>query len=203
MKKFLIILTLACVQLTGNFLFSKEGKESKTYELATFGGGCFWCVQSDFDSVQGVVETTVGFMGGTKPNPTYGEVSSGKTGYVEVIQLKYDPAQISYEDLLDVYFHNIDPTRDDGQFCDQGMQYRPVIFYEGESQKSLAEAYKQRLIDEDKVSPILVQIVPAKTFYPAEAYHQKYYQKNPLRYLFYRYSCGRDKRLKELWDSYD
>lgn len=203
MKKFLIILTLACLQLTGNFLFSKIDEKSNTYELATFGGGCFWCMQSDFDSVQGVIETTVGFMGGTKPNPTYGEVSSGKTGYVEVVQMKYDPAQVSYENLLNIYFHNIDPTRDDGQFCDQGKQYRPVIFYEGDNQKALAEAYKQKLIDAKKVSPILVQIVPAKTFYPAEKYHQKYYKKNPLRYKFYRYSCGRDKRLKELWDKHD
>jgi peptide-methionine (S)-S-oxide reductase len=171
------------------------------YDVATFAGGCFWCVQKDFDHVKGVISTTAGYTGGHKENPTYEEVSAGGTGHLESVQVVYDPQQVSYEKLLDFYFHNIDPTRDDGQFCDEGKQYRPVIFYHDENQKNLAEKYKQKLIDSKKVHPVLVEILPAKTFYPAEDYHQKYYIKNPLRYKFYRYNCGRDKRLKELWGS--
>lgn len=170
-------------------------------ETATFAGGCFWCVQKDFDQITGVISTTVGYTGGSTANPSYEEVSSGKTGHVEALEIIYNPDKISYEDLLHIYFHNIDPTRDDGQFCDQGNQYRPIIFYHDEKQKTMAEKYKEKLIDSKKIHPILVQILPATTFYPAEGYHQKYYQKNPLRYKFYRYNCGRDKRLKQIWGS--
>jgi len=168
-------------------------------QAATFAGGCFWCVQHDFDQVEGVISTTAGYTGGTKVNPTYKEVSAGGTGHLEAVQVAYDPRVVTYEELLNIYFHNIDPTRDDGQFCDLGSQYRPVIFYYNNRQKQLAEEYKQDLIDSKKVQPVLVQILPAQTFYPAEEYHQEYYQKNPIRYKYYRYSCGRDKRLRELW----
>jgi peptide-methionine (S)-S-oxide reductase len=168
-------------------------------QVATFAGGCFWCVQYDFDQVEGVVSTTAGYTGGTKIHPTYKEVSSGKTNHVEAVQVIYDPNKVSYEDLLNFYFHNIDPTRDDGQFCDRGNEYRPVIFYHSAQQKQLAEKYKQNLIDSMKFSDVRVQILPAQTFYPAEEYHQEYYQKNPIRYKFYRYHCGRDQRLQELW----
>lgn len=167
--------------------------------VATFAGGCFWCLQHDFDEVDGVVKTTAGYTGGLKKNPTYEEVSAGDTGHVESLQVVYDPNVISYEQLLDVYWHNIDPTRNDGQFCDTGSQYRPVIFYHNEEQKRLALAYKDRLIKEKKIQPILVDILPAYTFYPAEEYHQEYYEKNPIRYKFYRFNCGRDKRLKQIW----
>ena len=170
-------------------------------QVATFAGGCFWCTQSDFDKVNGVISTTAGYTGGSKSNPTYEEVSSGDTGHIESVQIVYDPNKVSYEQLLDFYFHNIDPTRDDGQFCDSGQQYRPVIFYHNNEQKQLAEAYKQRLIDSKQFPQVLVQILPAKTFYPAEDYHQEYYRKNPVRYKYYRYNCGRDKRLKQLWGS--
>jgi peptide-methionine (S)-S-oxide reductase len=173
---------------------------SEKYDIATFAGGCFWCMQSAFDEVNGVVSTTVGFSGGDTIKPTYQEVSAGTTGHLEVVQIVYDPTKVCYHDLLNVYFHNIDPTRDDGQFCDKGTQYRPVIFYHCENQKNLAEKYKQDLIDTKKIHPVLVQVLPFQSFYPAEEYHQKYYRKNPLRYKFYRYMCGRDKRLKELWD---
>lgn len=168
-------------------------------QTATFAGGCFWCIQSDFDKVKGVVSTTAGYTGGSKKNPTYKEVSAGGTGHVEAVQVVFDPSKVSYEKLLSVYFHNIDPTRDDGQFCDTGEQYRPVIFYYGKKQKELAEMYKNALIQSKTVQPVLVQILPATTFYPAEEEHQKYYQKNPVRYKFYRYNCGRDARLKEIW----
>jgi peptide-methionine (S)-S-oxide reductase len=168
-------------------------------QVATFAGGCFWCVQHDFDQVDGVVSTTAGYTGGTKVNPTYEEVSSGTTGHVESVQVVYDPGKVRYEDLLDFYFHNIDPTRDDGQFCDGGKQYRPVIFYHDAEQKQLAQKYKQNLIDSRKFPDVKVEILPAQTFYPAEEYHQEYYHKNPVRYKYYRYNCGRDKRLKLLW----
>lgn len=174
---------------------------AKNDDVATFAGGCFWCVQHDFDDVDGVVSTTAGYTGGHVANPTYEQVSAGKTGHVESVQVVYDPSKISYEQLLDVYWHNIDPTRDDGQFCDNGNQYRPVIFYHNAKQKQLAEKYKQRLIAENKIRPIKVEILPAQTFYPAEEYHQEYYKKNPIRYKYYRYNCGRDARLKQIWGS--
>lgn len=179
-----------------------EGIEnSQEKAVATFAGGCFWCVQKDFDGVKGVISTTSGYTGGNIHNPTYEEVSAGGTGHVEAVEVVYDPKRVSYEELLNFYFHNIDPTRNDGQFCDKGKQYRPVIFYHSEDQKKLAENYRQKLIESKKIHPILVEIVPVATFYPAEEYHQKYYEKNPLSYKFYRYNCGRDKRLKELWSS--
>lgn len=182
-----------------SFLFNTiKGDET---QMATFAGGCFWCLQHDFDQVKGVISTRAGYTGGDVVNPTYEEVSAGGTGHVEAVQVVYDPKVVSYEDLLNFYFHNIDPTRDDGQFCDEGSQYRPVIFYHDQTQKQLAEKYKQELIDSKKIQPVLVQILPAHTFYPAEEYHQEYYRKNPIRYKFYRYNCGRDKRLKKLWGS--
>ncbi len=181
------------VILFSSFIFSLYADE------ATFAGGCFWCVQHDFDEVHGVISTTAGYTGGTKNNPTYEEVSSGATGHVEAVRVEYNPKEISYSELLNFYWHNIDPTRNDGQFCDEGAQYRPIIFYNNEQQKRLAIESKDKLIAEKKVQPILVEIRPMETFYPAEEYHQEYYQKNPLRYKFYRFNCGRDKKLKELW----
>lgn len=172
-----------------------EGNE----EVATFAGGCFWCLQHDFDGVKGVIKTTAGFTGGDKVRPSYEEVSKGNTGHVESVQVTYDPKIISYQELLNFYWHNIDPTRNDGQFCDKGTQYRPVIFYQNEMQKESAEKSKRDLIESNKIHPVLVEILPSKTFYPAEKYHQEYYKKNPFRYKFYRKTCGRDKRLKELW----
>jgi peptide-methionine (S)-S-oxide reductase len=194
--KLSILLLFSCLFSTAR---ADEITPQRKNEVATFAGGCFWCVQHDFDQVKGVLSTTAGYTGGKQINPTYKEVSSGTTGHVEAVEIVYDPAQVSYQDLLDVYFHNIDPTRDDGQFCDSGKQYRPVIFYHGMNQKELAEKYRQNVIDSKKIHPVLVQILPAQTFYPAEEYHQEYYMKNPVRYKYYRHSCRRDKRLKELW----
>lgn len=193
----LVIFLFCCVfnTLKAEEPINNQGK----YDIATFAGGCFWCVQHDFDQLKGVVSTTAGYTGGTKVNPTYEEVSAGGTGHVESVQIVYDPDKVSYQELLNFYFHNVDPTRDDGQFCDTGAQYRPVIFYHDESQKEMAERYKQDLIDSKKFKRVMVQILPAQTFYPAEDYHQEYYKKNPIRYKFYRYNCGRDKRLKNLW----
>jgi peptide-methionine (S)-S-oxide reductase len=167
---------------------------------ATFAGGCFWCMEPPFDKLDGVLSTTSGYTGGTKVNPTYQEVSAGTTGHAEAVQVEYDPKKVSYEKLLDVFWHNVDPTQKDGQFCDHGSQYRTGIFAHDADQKRLAEASKAAL---DKSKPfkgaIVTDIVPATTFYPAEDYHQDYYIKNPLRYKFYRTGCGRDARLKEVW----
>ncbi len=182
-------------------LETHAGNVSSSDEVAIFAGGCFWCMQHDFDKVKGVVSTTAGYTGGSKVDPTYEEVSSGATGHVEAIKIVYDPSQVSYEILVDVYFHNIDPTRNDGQFCDTGNEYRPIIFYQNASQEHIAQQYKQSLIASKKVKQVLVEILPAKPFYPAEEYHQEYYQKNPIRYKFYRTTCGRDKRLKQVWGS--
>ncbi len=169
-------------------------------EKATFAGGCFWCMEPAFDKLPGVKAVVSGYTGGHKLNPTYEEVSSGTTGHTESVEITYDPAVISYSKLLDVFWHNIDPTVKDRQFCDVGSQYRSAIFYHSEEQKRLAEASK-KAIEQSKrfTGPVYTEIVPATTFYPAEEYHQKYYQKNPIRYKYYRYSCGRDQRLKELW----
>ena len=165
---------------------------------ATFAGGCFWCMEPPYDELDGVISTISGYIGGTKKNPTYEQVSAGSTGHAEAIQITYDPKKISYEKLLEVFWRNIDPLTSDAQFCDSGSQYRSAIFYHDETQKTLAEASKKSLQDRFK-QPIVTEIVRASEFYPAEDYHQDYYKKNPIRYKVYRYGCGRDQRLQELW----
>ena len=165
---------------------------------ATFAGGCFWCIEADFDKVAGVISTTSGYIGGRTANPSYEEVSRGGTGHAEAVEIVYDPAKVSYEQLLDVFWHNIDPLVKDRQFCDRGDQYRTAIFYHGEEQKRAAEAAKSTVEKRFK-QPIETQIVAAGTFTKAEDYHQDYYLKNPVRYKFYRFNCGRDARLEELW----
>ncbi|HSH43045.1 MAG TPA: peptide-methionine (S)-S-oxide reductase MsrA [Arenicellales bacterium] len=168
------------------------------HAVATFAGGCFWCVEADFDEVDGVVSTTSGYIGGDKEDPTYEEVSAGGTGHTEAVEIRYDPDTVTYEELLDVFWVNHDPTTDTRQFCDKGSQYRPGIFYHDAEQKRLAEQSKRR-IEENHSFPVVTEITEATAFYPAEEYHQDYYSKNPIRYKFYRYSCGRDARLEELW----
>jgi peptide-methionine (S)-S-oxide reductase len=165
---------------------------------ATFAGGCFWCMEPPYDELEGVISTISGYIGGTKKNPTYEEVSGGSTGHAEAVQIAYDPTKISYEKLLDVFWRNIDPLTANAQFCDSGSQYRSAIFYHDEAQKNLAEGSKKRLQSRFK-QPIVTEIVRATEFYPAEDYHQDYYKKNPVRYKIYRYGCGRDQRLQELW----
>jgi peptide-methionine (S)-S-oxide reductase len=168
--------------------------------VAIFAGGCFWCMEPPFDALDGVLSTTSGYTGGQKKNPTYEEVSAGGTGHTEALRVVYDPRKITYEKLLDVFWHNVDPVARDRQFCDVGRQYRTAIFYQDETQKRLAEASRKRLEDAKTLpGPIETEIVAATEFYPAEEYHQDYYRKNPIRYKFYRYNCGRDARLKELW----
>ncbi len=169
-------------------------------EIATFAGGCFWCMEADFDAVPGVISTTSGYTGGRTANPTYEEVSSGATGHAESVQVVFDPAKVSYEKLLQVFWVSIDPTVRDRQFCDVGTQYRTAIFWHTEAQRKAAEASKAELERTKPFkAPIVTPIVKADTFYPAEGYHQDYYRKNPVRYKFYRTGCGRDARLRELW----
>lgn len=165
---------------------------------ATFAGGCFWCMEPPYDKLDGVLSTTSGYIGGKKKNPTYEEVSSGTTGHTEAVQITYDPNKITYEKLLEVFWPNIDPLTANAQFCDHGSQYRSGIFYHDEKQRELAEASKKRAQSKFK-QPIVTEITAATEFYPAEDYHQDYYKKNPIRYKIYRYGCGRDKRLDELW----
>ena len=169
-------------------------------QVATFGGGCFWCMEPPFDKLGGVVSTTSGYIGGSVANPTYEQVSGGRTGHAEVVQVKYDPSKISYEKLLEVFWRNVDPLTPNRQFCDGGSQYRSAIFYHGDEQRRAAEASKGVLDQSGRFKrPIVTQIVAASAFYPAEEYHQDYYLKNPVRYRFYRGRCGRDDRLEEVW----
>ncbi|KON82277.2 peptide-methionine (S)-S-oxide reductase MsrA [Azoarcus sp. PA01] len=167
---------------------------------AVFAGGCFWCMEPPFDGLDGVVSTTSGYTGGHVPNPRYEAVSSGRTGHAEAVRIEYDPEKISYEQLLDVFWRNIDPTDPGGQFCDRGSQYRAQIFYQNEGQRAAAERSRAALVANKPFDePVVTEIVPAPKFYPAEDYHQDYYLKNPLRYKFYRHRCGRDQRLEALW----
>jgi peptide-methionine (S)-S-oxide reductase len=180
---------LSVVLVSGVF-----GQETK----ATFAAGCFWCVEADFDKVPGVVSTTSGYTGGRTANPSYEDVGRGGTGHTEAVEIVFDPAKVSYQKLLDVFWRNVDPLTKDAQFCDRGDQYRSAIFYHGEEQKRAAEASKATVQARLK-QPVVTEIQPAAPFYKAEEYHQDYYLKNPIRYKFYRFNCGRDARLEELW----
>jgi len=179
---------------------TKNSMETKNLAKATFAGGCFWCMEPPFDELVGVISTTSGYTGGKEKNPTYEEVSSGSTGHAEAVQVVYDSTQISYAQLLEVFWRNIDPLVSNRQFCDTGSQYRTAIFYHDEEQQRLAEASKQKLEQLKKFDrPIVTEIVAASEFYKAEEYHQDFYKKNSLHYKTYRAGCGRDRRLKELW----
>jgi len=201
MKKIILLLVLVLASPLG---LGKEmpaiGVERAALAKAIFAGGCFWCEEAVFDSLPGVVETISGYTGGHKKNPTYKEVSASGTGHTEAVEVLYDPTMISYERLLDVFWHNIDPTVSDRQFCDVGHQYRAAIFYHNEEQRKLAEQSKAALaVSKSFREPIVTEITVASEFYPAEGYHQDYHWKNPVRYKYYRYQCGRDQRLEELW----
>ena len=168
--------------------------------VATFAGGCFWCVESDFDAVPGVVETVSGYTGGTVADPTYKQVTEGGTGHREAVQIRYDPKQVSYERLLHIFWRSVDPTDDGGQFCDRGDSYQTAIFAGNDEERRLAEASKEALEQSAVLdAPVVTPIEPAKEFYLAEGYHQDYYTKNPVRYRFYRFSCGRDSRVQQVW----
>jgi len=179
---------------------TKQTSSAEGLARATFAGGCFWCMEHPYDELEGVKSTTSGNTGGHLKNPTYREVSSGGTGHTEAVEVVYDPKKISYEKLLKVFWRNVDPLTPNRQFCDSGSQYRTGIFYHNEEQRRLAEESKKALEESGRFSqPIVTEITAASKFYAAEDYHQDYYEKNPIQYAIYRYSCGRDRRLKELW----
>jgi peptide-methionine (S)-S-oxide reductase len=165
--------------------------------VATFAGGCFWCMETPFEKIAGVISVASGYTGGTKQHPTYEEVSDGITGHREAVQVVYDPAKVTYARLLDVFWHNVDPSDDTGQFCDHGPQYRSAVFYHDAEQKRLAEQSKAALAK--RFGRVATDVLPASQFWPAEEYHQHYAHKNPVRYHFYRFNCGRDARLEEVW----
>lgn len=193
---FLIIFIL----VFGRLGYADDATIPPALEKATFAGGCFWCMQPFFDRTKGVQETTVGYTGGETKNPTYEEVTSGKTGHAEAIQIVYDPKEVSYEKLLNIYWRNIDPTTKNQQFFDRGTQYRTAIFYHNDEQKRIAEESRSQLTDSGKFKkPIVTEIVPAVEFYPAEEYHQKYYKKNSLRYEAYHQGSGRDRFFEKIW----
>lgn len=167
-------------------------------EKATFAGGCFWCMEPPYDELEGVISTVSGYAGGHVENPSYEQVTSGDTGHQEVVQITYDDDKVSYQELLNVFWVNVDPFDGTGQFCDKGSQYLSGIFYHDDQQKSLADASKEK-VEEDFKQPVKTFVKPLKAFYPAEGYHQNYYERNPLRYKFYRAGCGRDARLRAVW----
>lgn len=174
-----------------------HAQETKT---AIFAGGCFWCVESDFDKVPGVISTTSGYIGGKTKNPTYKQVSAGNTGHAEVVKIVYDPKKVTYDRLLYIFFRTTDPLTANAQFCDYGDQYRNAIFYLNEEQKKAAEKAKTDLQKGNVLKgKIATTIEKATKFYPAEDYHQNYYKKNPTRYKFYRWNCGRDARIRQIW----
>ena len=189
----IVCMILANVPLDETSAASQSGK-------AYFAGGCFWCMEEAFEKVEGVVTVVSGYMGGTVANPSYEEVSAGRTGHAESVEVIYDSTKVTYQKLLDAFWHNVDPLTPNAQFCDHGTQYRSAIFYSSEEEKRQAEESKAAIEQAKKFpAPIVTQLVPAATFYSAEDYHQDYYKKNPLRYKYYKYGCGRANRLETLW----
>jgi peptide-methionine (S)-S-oxide reductase len=192
-----LILTLIVGLILGGAVMTNA---DDNLELATFAGGCFWCMEPPFDKLDGVVSTVSGYLGGTEENPTYQEVSAGRTGHAETVQITFDPSKVTYRKLLEVFWKQINPTTADRQFVDVGRQYRSAIFYQNEVQRRLAEESRKEMENSGRFgAPIVTEIVPAGTFWPAEDYHQDYYMKNPLRYKFYRFGSGRDQYLKKIW----
>ncbi len=177
--------------------------QSPASATAIFAGGCFWCVEADLDKLPGVLSTESGYAGGELKNPTYEQVSRGGTGHAESVRVTYDPKKVSYEQLLDYFWHHVDPTVKDRQFCDIGNQYRTAIFYRDDAQRLAAQASKSALEKSGRFSHVYTEIGPAGVFYPAEEYHQDYYKKNPIRYRYYRTACGRDSRVSEVWGKKD
>lgn len=205
MKYGFLIIGILTVMLTGEAFTEDHGRgtmaENESLKKATFAGGCFWCMQPPFDELPGVVSTRAGYTGGTKKKPTYEEVSAGQTGHAEAVEIIYDSSQISYDELLEVFWKNIDPTTENAQFADKGSQYRTAVYYHNEEQKQAALASRKRLEDSGKFNdkPIVTKVEPAPEFYPAEDYHQDYYKKNPVHYQLYKKGSGREGYLREKW----
>jgi peptide-methionine (S)-S-oxide reductase len=198
-SRFLAALSLATA--LGSVVLAADPPVSRPAGAATavFAGGCFWCVEADFEKLPGVFDAESGYAGGALKNPSYNQVSAGGTGHAEVVRVYYDPKKVSYEKLLEYYWRHVDPTVKDRQFCDAGHQYRTAIFFQNESEKAAAEASKSALEKSSRFAHIYTEIAPLAAFYPAEEYHQDYYKKNPIRYKYYRTTCGRDARVKEVW----
>jgi peptide-methionine (S)-S-oxide reductase len=205
-----LVLALAYVWLRGGFVdvwpetsaqsaaATRPNTNAAAVATATFAAGCFWCVEADFDKVSGVISTTSGYIGGSLKSPSYEQVSRGGTGHAEAVEIVYDPSKVTYDQLLEHFWKNVDPLSAHRQFCDVGDQYRPAIFVHDAAQREAAEASKTRVQQRFK-DPVVVEVAPATKFYRAEGYHQDYYKKNPVQYRYYRWSCGRDARLKDLW----
>ena len=192
-------LVLAMV-LAGSLASAGQAAGPAGTAKAYFAGGCFWCMEEVFEKVPGVTSVTSGYMGGRVEHPTYEQVSAGGTGHAESVEVVYDPAKVSYTALLDAFWRNVDPVTPNAQFCDHGSQYRAVIFYQGEEQKRLAEESKRAIEQSQRLTqPIVTELTKASQFYPAEEYHQDFYKKNPIRYKFYKFNCGRAQRLEEVW----
>jgi len=193
------MLLLASIGFAAGAQPAKPADSPKSTATAVFAGGCFWCLEADFDKLPGVIATESGYTGGKTPNPTYEQVSAGGTGHTEAVRLSYDPAKVSYQQLVDYFWRHIDPTVKDRQFCDVGTQYRSGIYWQNEAERKIAEASRDALLKSGKLKQVLTEMAAASAFYPAEEYHQDYYTKNPIRYAYYRKSCGRDTRVQEIW----
>ncbi|HLZ34817.1 MAG TPA: peptide-methionine (S)-S-oxide reductase MsrA [Nitrospira sp.] len=196
----LLFAALTVVATGGSIPAAEPAAGSGPMARAYFAGGCFWCMEEAFEKVEGVLEVVSGYMGGTVKDPSYEEVSSGRTGHAESVEVRYDPARVTYTQLLEAFWRNVDPITPNAQFCDHGSQYRAAIFYQGDEQQRLAEESK-RAIEQSKrfTAPIVTQVTSASEFFPAEEYHQNFYKKNPIRYKYYKFSCGRAQRLQALW----
>jgi len=198
---FLTVFTVSVLFLSAwNVRSTNQAAADTTPGKAYFAGGCFWCMEEAFEKVEGVVSATSGYMGGRVANPSYEEVSAGRTGHAESVEVVYDPSKVTYQKLLDAFWHNVDPLTPNAQFCDHGSQYRSAIFFQTDEEKRASETSKQAIEQSKRFTePIVTQIVPASQFYPAEEYHQDFYKKNPIRYKIYKYNCGRAHRLETLW----
>ena len=196
-----LLTTLAVLMALSASAVAAEAPASKPAATATaiFAGGCFWCTESDFEKLKGVIGAESGYTAGKQANPTYEQVSAGSTGHAEAVRVTYDPSRVSYAQLVDYFWHTIDPTVKDKQFCDSGTQYRSGIYWQNEAERTIAENSRNALVSSGKFKEIHTEIAAATVFYPAEDYHQDYYKKNPIRYAYYRSGCGRDNRLEQIW----
>jgi peptide-methionine (S)-S-oxide reductase len=199
MKKSLLIAVLTLGAMLSTLAPAARAATATATATAIFAGGCFWCTESDFEKVPGVIEAESGYTGGKTVNPTYQQVSSGSTGHAEAVRVTYDPAKVSYAQLVEHFWKTIDPTERDRQFCDIGDQYRSAIYWGNEAEHKIVEASRDALLKSGRFKNIYTELAPASAFYPAEDYHQDYYKKNSVRYSYYRYACGRDAQLKRVW----
>lgn len=194
-----VLLLLGSVGFTAGAQPVKPADSMAATATAIFAGGCFWCLEADFDKLPGVLATESGYTAGKTPNPSYQQVSAGGTGHTEAVRVRYDPGKVSYQQLVDYFWRHIDPTVKDRQFCDVGSQYRSGIYWQNEAERRIAETSRDALLKSGKLKQVFTEIVAASAFYLAEEYHQDYYQKNPIRYNYYRFGCGRDARVAEVW----